>query len=305
MRNCFSQRLSRLVSTPPPALAPAPPERGVRAFRSGLEGVPMARKRSILAPTSALRQFHSPVLIAPPFHPMVASRRNGGARSAAAAHSSSLRGHPIAGRTSAHQCAIPRTQYPALRSGVFSPWGVSSASPPIRSMGSPLILITCPPWKKFIASRPTRTRALPILVNSIEQAILLAREIPDNFLRLATAFWPGALTIVLDAAIAYLQGHCQHWPRCSALPAQLCRRRAHRRIRRSHHWNQRELVRASLLLQRRQVQDQLGARLSLILDVGELNASLASTIVVLRGDETWKIVREGSSPTAISENHLS
>jgi L-threonylcarbamoyladenylate synthase len=41
-----------------------------------------------------------------------------------------------------------------------------------------------------------------------------------------------------------------------------------------------------------QVQEQLGTRLPLILDVGDLGTSLVSTIVVLRGD-TWKIVREG------------
>jgi L-threonylcarbamoyladenylate synthase len=45
------------------------------------------------------------------------------------------------------------------------------------------------------------------------------------------------------------------------------------------------------------VQEQLGDRLPLILDVGDLGTSLSSTIVVLRGDE-WKIVREGIIPSA-------
>src|SRR5262245_65680062 len=43
-------------------------------------------------------------------------------------------------------------------------------------------------------------RALPILVNSLDQAMLLAREVPRNFLRLAEQFWPGALTLVVDAS---------------------------------------------------------------------------------------------------------
>src|SRR5246127_767299 len=43
-------------------------------------------------------------------------------------------------------------------------------------------------------------RALPILVNSLDQAMLLAREVPRNFLRLAEEFWPGALTLVVDAS---------------------------------------------------------------------------------------------------------
>src|SRR5207253_2666574 len=44
------------------------------------------------------------------------------------------------------------------------------------------------------------TRALPILVNSIEQAATLARELPVGFLRLAQKFWPGALTLLVDAS---------------------------------------------------------------------------------------------------------
>jgi L-threonylcarbamoyladenylate synthase len=53
-----------------------------------------------------------------------------------------------------------------------------------------------------------------------------------------------------------------------------------------------------------QVQDQLGSRLPLILDVGDLGTSLASTIVVLRGDD-WKIVREGVIPGADIEKFVS
>jgi len=41
---------------------------------------------------------------------------------------------------------------------------------------------------------------LPILVNSWISAMLLAREVPRNFLRLAEEFWPGALTLVVDAS---------------------------------------------------------------------------------------------------------
>ncbi len=49
-----------------------------------------------------------------------------------------------------------------------------------------------------IKGRP-ESKALPILVNSIEQAVSLVRDVPDNFLVLASKFWPGALTIVLEA----------------------------------------------------------------------------------------------------------
>ena len=46
-----------------------------------------------------------------------------------------------------------------------------------------------------VKGRP-EARALPILVNSIEQAVALSRGTPGSFMRLAHKFWPGALTLV-------------------------------------------------------------------------------------------------------------
>ena len=43
------------------------------------------------------------------------------------------------------------------------------------------------------------TKALPILVSSVEQAVTLVRDVPDRFLVLANKFWPGALTLVVEA----------------------------------------------------------------------------------------------------------
>src|ERR1700719_2117520 len=60
-----------------------------------------------------------------------------------------------------------------------------------------------------VKGRP-ETRALPILVNSLEQALMLVRDregeiggvntAPGNFLRLVEAVWPGGLTLVMDAS---------------------------------------------------------------------------------------------------------
>ena len=60
-----------------------------------------------------------------------------------------------------------------------------------------------------VKGRP-ETRALPILVNSLEQALMLLRDreeesngiqsAPRSFLRLAQMFWPGGLTLVMDAS---------------------------------------------------------------------------------------------------------
>jgi len=46
-----------------------------------------------------------------------------------------------------------------------------------------------------VKGRP-EDRALPILVNSVEQALALTRDAPPLFLTLAQKFWPGALWIV-------------------------------------------------------------------------------------------------------------
>ncbi len=51
----------------------------------------------------------------------------------------------------------------------------------------------------FQAKGRPETKALPILVSSIEQAVTLMREVPDIFLVLAHKFWPGALTLVVEA----------------------------------------------------------------------------------------------------------
>ena len=155
-----------------------------------------------------------------------------------------------------------------------------------------------------VKGRP-ETRALPILVNSIDQAMMLARDVPENFLRLAHEFWPGALTLVVDA------GH--------RLPLKVTANTGRVALRLP-----RSAIIAALIdefdgpitgtsanlsghpscISGAQVQEQLGSRLPLILDVGDLGTSLASTIVVLRGDD-WKIVREGVIPGADIEKFVS
>src|SRR5262252_29270 len=50
-----------------------------------------------------------------------------------------------------------------------------------------------------VKGRP-ESRALPILISSLIHAQVLAANLPDNFFRLAQAYWPGPLTIVVDAS---------------------------------------------------------------------------------------------------------
>jgi len=146
-----------------------------------------------------------------------------------------------------------------------------------------------------VKGRP-EARALPILVNSIDQAVLLAREVPGNFLRLAQAFWPGGLTLVVNGA--------------QRIPLKVTAGTGRIALR----WPRSEVVR--LLIDEfegpvtgtsanisgfpscssaKEVTKQLGARVPLILDAGETGATLPSTIVELHGED-WRIGREGAIP---------
>jgi len=154
-----------------------------------------------------------------------------------------------------------------------------------------------------IKGRP-ETRALPILVRSLEQAMQLAREVPQNFLRLAQKFWPGALTLVVDAA--------------NRLPLKVTANTGKVALR----WPKNEV--ACRLIEEfdgpitgtsanisgfpscagaDQVVKQLGGRLSLILDAGETGALIGSTIVDVHGG-AWKIIREGAIQVAEIEKAL-
>jgi tRNA threonylcarbamoyl adenosine modification protein (Sua5/YciO/YrdC/YwlC family) len=137
-------------------------------------------------------------------------------------------------------------------------------------------------------------RALPILVNSLDQAMLLAREVPRNFLRLAEEFWPGALTLVVDAShrlplkvTANTGKIALRWPR-SEVVARLIEEFDGPLTGTSAN-----LSGSPACTDCEQVFGQLGDRLNLILDGGPTKSATPSTIIELHGDQ-WKILREGA-----------
>jgi len=144
-----------------------------------------------------------------------------------------------------------------------------------------------------VKGRPEE-RALPILVNSLDQAMLLAREVPRNFLRLAEDFWPGALTLVVDAShrlplkvTANTGRIALRWPR-SEVVARLIEE-----LDGPVTGTSANLSGSPACTSAEHVFRQLGDRLPLILDGGQTKSSSPSTIVELHGD-TWKILREGA-----------
>jgi tRNA threonylcarbamoyl adenosine modification protein (Sua5/YciO/YrdC/YwlC family) len=146
----------------------------------------------------------------------------------------------------------------------------------------------------FRAKGRPETKALPILINSIEQALTLVREVPDSFLELANAYWPGPLTLVVEAT--------------HRLPLKVTGNTGRVALR----WANSKIV-TNLIdavggpitgtsanlsghpscSNAGQIVEQLGNRLPLILDAGDTGGILASTIVRLDGNE-WRVVREGA-----------
>ncbi len=143
-----------------------------------------------------------------------------------------------------------------------------------------------------LKGRPEQ-KALPILVASVDQAVQLIRELPDNFIKLAQQFWPGALTLVVNAS--------------RRIPLKVTGNTGRVALR---HPNSK--IVCSLIetcgtpitgtsanisgfpacASVEQLTKQMGERLPLILDGGETGATLASTIVDLQGEQ-WRILREG------------
>jgi len=150
-----------------------------------------------------------------------------------------------------------------------------------------------------VKGRP-ETRALPILVNSIEQAIALTRDVPPNFLKLAQKFWPGALTLLADAShrlprkITANQGRVAlRWPNSRVACAII------EQLGAPITGTSANISGSPSCSNVEQLLGQLGDRLPLILDSGDTGALVSSTIVDLR-DDTWRIVRAGS----VSEQDL-
>ncbi len=144
-----------------------------------------------------------------------------------------------------------------------------------------------------VKGRP-ETRALPILVDSIEQAVILARELPPTFMKLAQKFWPGALTLLVDAShriplkvTANTGRVALRWPNSRVACALI------ELLDSPITGTSANLSGFPACSSAEQLIKQMGDRLPLVLDAGQTGAVLASTIVELSGEE-WRILREGT-----------
>jgi len=145
-------------------------------------------------------------------------------------------------------------------------------------------------------------RALPILVCSVEQAVLLARQAPPAFFKLARKLWPGRLTLILDAShrlplkvTANTGRVALRWPDSKVACALIEETGGPVTGTSANVSGWRGCSTAGDVLK------QLGNKLPLVLDGGKTAGAPTSTIVGLKGDR-WEIVREGAvSAAAIEE----
>ena len=143
-----------------------------------------------------------------------------------------------------------------------------------------------------VKGRP-ENRALPILVSSVEQAAMLTRDPPDNFLKLAQKLWPGALTIVVQAShkvplkVTANKGRVAlRWPHSRVACAII------EQVGSPITGTSANISGYPSCSNAQELVQQLGERLPLILDSGDTGSRVSSTIVNLEGED-WKIVRPG------------
>jgi tRNA threonylcarbamoyl adenosine modification protein (Sua5/YciO/YrdC/YwlC family) len=148
----------------------------------------------------------------------------------------------------------------------------------------------------FRIKRRTAERPLPLLVDSIDQALDLAKNPPRLFFTLAKKFWPGPLTLVVPASrqlplkVTANTGKVGlRWPRAALATALIA---AAARPLTGTSANLSEMPACSTAVD---VDSQVGSILPLILDGGPTQGGLASTVVELVG-ESGRILRPGGVP---------
>jgi tRNA threonylcarbamoyl adenosine modification protein (Sua5/YciO/YrdC/YwlC family) len=142
-------------------------------------------------------------------------------------------------------------------------------------------------------------KPLSLLIESIEQAEELAADLPDEFYELAKKFWPGPLTMIVQAAprlplkVTANTGNVALRIPAASIPVAVIRA-----ARLPITATSANLSGASECTTAQAVKEQLGEHIPLIVDGGQSPHEIASTIVDLTVDEIgqlpWRIQREGA-----------
>lgn len=147
-----------------------------------------------------------------------------------------------------------------------------------------------------IKGRPGH-KPLLLLVSSIEEAEDLGNNVPARFYALARRFWPGPLTIVIEASRRLPLKITGNTGKVAVrLPKSKVAQALVRELDTALTGTSANLTGMKECSSAGDVQSQLGDRLPLIVDGGDTQATLRSTIVEVTHDD-WRIIREGAVPT--------
>jgi tRNA threonylcarbamoyl adenosine modification protein (Sua5/YciO/YrdC/YwlC family) len=139
-------------------------------------------------------------------------------------------------------------------------------------------------------------KPLLLLIDSVDQAETIAQNIPDRFYKIAEAFWPGPLTLILPAGknvpLKVTGGTGTVGIR---IPACNFTRMLANAIDRPLIGTSANLTTHPACASAEEVLEQLGGKIELVIDAGKSAATTASTIVDLTQDPP-KIAREGATP---------
>ncbi|HWR16384.1 MAG TPA: L-threonylcarbamoyladenylate synthase [Terriglobales bacterium] len=146
----------------------------------------------------------------------------------------------------------------------------------------------------------SRHKPLSLLIESVDQAEDMAKNLPDEFYALARKFWPGPLTLIVKAGgrlplkVTANTGNVAIRVPASPIPVAIVRLAGLPITATSAN-----LSGAAECTTAEAVRSQLRDRLQVIIDGGPSPRDIPSTIVDLSGDfgRGWQVQREGAIPT--------
>lgn len=141
-----------------------------------------------------------------------------------------------------------------------------------------------------------RHKPLSLLVESVDQATELSRNIPPVFHQLAAKYWPGPLTMIVKASsrlplkVTANTGNVAIRVPAAAIPVAIIREMGFPITATSAN-----LLGSAECTTAECVRDQMGDKLPVIVNGGPTPRDMPTTIVDLSGDPTqWQIIREGA-----------
>jgi tRNA threonylcarbamoyl adenosine modification protein (Sua5/YciO/YrdC/YwlC family) len=147
----------------------------------------------------------------------------------------------------------------------------------------------------------SRHKPLSLLIESVEQAEYLARPLPEAFYAITRKYWPGPLTLIVKASsrlplkVTANTGNVALRVPAAQIPVEVIRAAGVPITATSAN-----VSGASECTTASGVREQLGARISLIVDGGSSPREVASTIIDMSEPDKVTILRHG----AIPENEL-